>query len=298
MFCPVGGQDMIDSTQQRFIADVVEASHEVPVVVDFWAPWCGPCRTLGPMLEKLERAYEGRFRLVKVDSDQNPELSATLGVRSIPYVIAFVGGKPVNAFVGALPESELRGFIDKVLPDPAEIQRLKAARLASLGDIAGAVSSLRAALALDPESDTARVDLARLLLDQATATGESKLLAEAAEVLAKVSRRMRDDPALASLRTRLGALERSAQLPARGELDARIAANATDLQARTDLADRLLAERRFEEALEQLAFVVEHDRAFGDDAARRKMLAVFDMAGDQRELVSKFRRRLAAALNR
>jgi putative thioredoxin len=289
---------MIDSTQDGFTRDVIDASRDAPVLVDFWAPWCGPCRVLGPMLEKLERDYSGRFRLVKINSDESPELSAQFGVRSIPYVIAFVDGKPVNAFVGALPESELRAFIDKVIPDPAEILRLKAARLLAADDTAAAVSSLRAALALDPESDAARLDLARLLLDQMAAQGDAKLLAEASDVLAHVSRRMQGDPALATLKTRVTALERAATLPAPSELAARIAANGADLQARWDLANRMLAERRFEATLEQLAAIVEHDPKFGDDSARKTMLAVFDMAADQRELVSRFRRRLAAALNR
>ncbi len=289
---------MIDSTQDRFTADVIETSRELPVLVDFWAPWCGPCRVLGPMLEKLERAYEGRFRLVKINSDQNPELSAKFGVRSIPYVVAFVDGKPVNAFVGALPESELRAFIDKVMPDPAEILRLKAARLATGGDAAGALSSLRAALALDSDNDAVRLDLARLLMEQATVTSEATLLTEAGEVLSHVSRKLSSDPSLAALRTRLGALQQATSLPTRSELEARIAKDGADLQARMDLANRLLAERKFDDALEQLAAVVELDRSFGDDVARKTMLAVFDMAAEQRDLVSRYRRRLAAALNR
>jgi len=289
---------MLDTTQDRFTSDVIDASHELPVLVDFWAPWCGPCRVLGPMLEKLERDYGGRFRLVKVDSDQSPDLSAQFGVRSIPYVVAFMDGKPVNAFVGALPESQLRAFIDKIIPDPSEIQRRKAARLAAAGDSAGAASSLRSAIALDPENDLARIDLANLLLANATAGGEAKNIAEAKEILARVSPGRQSDPALAALKTRLGALESSASLPPRSELEARIKANDADLQARLDLAKRLIAERRFEPALEQLLAIVERDRTFGDDVARKTMLAVFDLASDQRELVSTFRRRLAAALNR
>lgn len=289
---------MIDSTQDRFTADVIDASSDVPVLVDFWAPWCGPCRALGPLLEKLERAYEGRFKLVKVNSDENPELSAAFNVRSIPYVVAFVDGKPVNAFVGALPEGELRAFIDKVIPDPAEILRLKASRLAATGDLPGALSSLRAALALDPDRDAARMDLARLLMDQSASTGGDALLAEADEALAHVSRRLQGDSALTTLRTRLAALREAAHLPPRAALEQRIAANGADLQARLDLANRLLADQDFEAALEQLATIVEHDRAFGDDSARKTMLAVFDMAAAQRELVSRYRRRLAAALNR
>lgn len=288
---------MIDTTQDRFTRDVIEASQDVPVLVDFWAPWCGPCRVLGPMLEKLERDYGGRFRLVKVDSDQNPDLSAQFGVRSIPYVVAFVDGKPANAFVGALPEPQLRAFIDKVIPNPSEIQRRKAARLRAAGDFAGAATSLRSAVALDPENDAARFDLANLLLDTAQGT-EAQRLEEVKELLASVSRRQQADPALSVIRTRLAALEASARLPAEVELEARVRANGADLQARLDLANRQIAARRFEPALSQLIAIVEQDRVFQDDVARKTMLAVFDLAGDQRELVSTYRRRLAAALNR
>src|SRR5215471_1355737 len=174
---------MIDTTQDSFTRDVIDASLESPVLVDFWAPWCGPCRVLGPMLEKLEREYGGRFRLVKVNSDQNPDLSAQFGVRSIPYVVAFLDGKPVNAFVGALPESQLRTFIDKIVPNPSELQRRKALHLVEAGDMSGAASSLRSAIALDPDNDAARLDLANLLLAKA----DAKSIAEAKEVLARLS---------------------------------------------------------------------------------------------------------------
>jgi len=286
---------MIDTTQDRFTRDVIEESHEVPVLVDFWAPWCGPCRVLGPMLERLERDYDGRFRLVKVDSDQNPDLSAQFGVRSIPYVVAFVDGKPVNAFVGALPEAQLRAFLDKVIPNPSEIQRRKAARLRAAGDENGAATSLRAAIALDPENEAARLDLASLLIEAGTA--DQRRLEEAKQVLEHVSRR-NPDPAVTALRTRLEALEASRSLPSESDLEARIKANSADLQARLDLANRLIAERRFAPALEQLLAIVEQQRDFRDDVPRKTMLAVFDLASDQRDLVSSFRRRLAAALNR
>ena len=285
---------MIDTTQDSFTRDVIDASLESPVLVDFWAPWCGPCRVLGPMLEKLEREYGGRFRLVKVNSDQNPDLSAQFGVRSIPYVVAFVDGKPVNAFVGALPESQLRSFIDKIIPNPSEIQRRKAVRLREAGDAAGAASSLRSAIALDPDNEAARLDLADILL----AKPDAKTIVEAKQVLAHISSRQPADPALTALKTRLAALEMSASLPSQHELEARIAADGADLQARLDLANRLIAERRFEPALEQLLAIVERDRTFNNDAARKTMLAVFDLAAEQREIVSSFRRRLAAALNR
>src|SRR6266566_8824724 len=157
---------MIEIGQTSFEREVIDSSSDVPVLVDFWAPWCGPCRVLGPMLERLERDYGGRFRLAKVNSDQSPELAAQFRVRSIPYVVAFIDGEPVDAFVGALPESQLREFIDRLLPNPSEAERRKARRLAEQGQLAEAVAALRAAIALDPNAAPAHLDLAEILLER------------------------------------------------------------------------------------------------------------------------------------
>ncbi|MCX8005873.1 MAG: thioredoxin, partial [Burkholderiaceae bacterium] len=227
---------MIDTTEDRFTRDVIEASRERPVLVDFWAPWCGPCRALGPLLEKLERDYKGRFALVKVNSDENPELSAQFNVRSIPYVIAFVDGKPVDAFVGALPESQLRAFIDRLIPNPSELERRKAAQLLAAGEFAAAATALRAAIALDPDNDAARGDLVTLLLDRMPGAPDDARLQEAEQVLEAVSRRRQNEPAFAALRTRLAALKESARLPDLAELQARVAAAPEDLAARLQLA--------------------------------------------------------------
>lgn len=289
---------MIDTTQDRFARDVLEASRDVPVLVDFWAPWCGPCRMLGPLLEKLERDYGGRFRLVKVNSDQNPELAAQFRVRSIPYVVAFVDGAAVDAFVGAQPEPQLRAFIDRLLPNPSEIERRKAARLLAAQDLAGAASALRAAIALDPDNDAARADLATLLLERLPPPVDAQRLTEAADVLNSVSRKRQAEPAFQALRTRLAALQERQRLPPREQLEARIAANDADLEARLQLAQQLIAEREFEPALAQLLAIVERDRSFGDDVARKTMLSVFELAADRPELVAQYRRRLSAALHR
>jgi putative thioredoxin len=286
---------MLDTTQEDFSRDVIDASHGAPVLVDFWAPWCGPCRTLSPLLAAIETEFEGRLKVVKVNVDENQELSARFGVRSIPYVVAFVAGQPVDSFVGVLPAEGLRQFVGRLLPDPAETQRRKAAELLGAGDVAGAASALRAALALDPDRDITRLDLAQLLLERSSDAGR---LEEAADCLAGVSPAGKLDARWIALNTQRQSQGRAAELPAIDVLQQRIDADPADLQARLDLANALVARRDYEPALEQLLAIVERDRAFGDDAGRRLMLSVFDLATDQPQLVSSFRRRLSAALYR
>ena len=286
---------MLDTTQENFARDVIDASHDAPVLVDFWAPWCGPCRTLSPLLATIETEFKGRLKVVKVNVDENQELSARFGVRSIPFVIAFVAGEPADSFVGVLPAESLRQFVGRLLPDPAETQRRKAAALLQGGDVAGATSALRAALALDPDRDATRMDLARLLLERSTAPGR---LDEASGCLAGVSASGRLESRFVALDTQLQSQRCAAELPSAGVLQQRIAADPADLQARLDLANALVARREYEPALAQLLAIVERDRAFGDDVGRRLMLSVFDLAAGQPQLVSSYRRRLAAVLNR
>lgn len=290
---------MVEIGQTSFEREVIEASQEVPVLVDFWAPWCGPCRSLGPMLERLERAYAGRFRLVKINSDQNAELAAQFRVRSIPYVVAFFDGQPIDAFVGALPEPQLREFIDRLLPNPSESERRKARRLAHAGQLAEAVAALRAAIALDPNAAQAQLDLAEIVLERLPEPVNEVRMAEAERALAASAPTLGKDPRWQALDTRLASLKGAASGPDQGLLHARIAADPGDLQARLDLAQAHIARREFDAALAQLIEAVERDRAFGDDAGRRAMLAVFELAAQQYpHLVSTYRRRLAAALNR
>ena len=288
---------MLNTTRQTFQSDVISASHEVPVLVDFWAPWCGPCRALGPMLERLEQDSAGRFRLVKINSDENPELSAQFNVRSIPYVVAFVDGRPVDSFVGVLPEPQLRAFIDRVAPNPSEIERRKAAALAEAGDRAGALASVRAALALDSANDDARLDLAQMLLEVDT-TPSDEAIVDAGEALAKVAALTRQTARFRALQTRVDSLLQAARLPSAEELQQNVAAQPADLRARADLAKLLVAQGRYEQALDQLLEIVTRDRAFDDDYARKAMLAVFELLADRPVVVSDYRRRLAAALNR
>ncbi|MBL0143550.1 MAG: tetratricopeptide repeat protein [Betaproteobacteria bacterium] len=279
----------MDATLATFERDVLEASRDAPVVVDFWAPWCGPCRALGPLLEKLERESGGRWKLVKVNSDENAELSAQFGVRSIPFVVAFVDGRPVSQFLGAQPEGTIRAFLDKLVPDPSELELRHARAALASGQASLAEDHLRNAIALDPSNDAARLDMVAILMDR-------RDLAGARVLWPLLSPKAPQASAYATVLARLEAAERAATLPAAGDLERRIEADPGDLGARLDLAEVRIANREFGPALEQLLEIVRRDRAFGDDVGRRKILAVFEMAADQPDLVADYRRRLSATL--
>lgn len=287
---------MLNTTTESFQRDVIEASRDRPVLVDFWAPWCGPCRSLGPLLERLEEDAGGRFRLVKINSDENPELSAQFNVRSIPYVVAFVDGRAVDSFVGVLPEPQLRAFIDRVAPDASEIERRKAAGLVAAGDLEGARVALQAALTLNPAHDDARLDLASLLLE--TSAPSAEVAGEARELLSRVSKLTRQAARFRALQTRIESLESAARLPSADALLQRIDADPSNLQARADLARQLIAQGRLETALEQLLEIIVRDRSFADDYARKTMLSLFDLMAERPDVVGMYRRRLASALNR
>ena len=288
---------MIESDEYSFERDVVEASRSQPVLVDFWAPWCAPCRALGPLLERLEGEYGGRFRLVKVDSDANPGLSERYRVRSIPFVIAFVDGEPSDSFVGALPEGPLRAFIDRAIPGPAERERRRARALLDAGDRPAAIDAWRAAIALQPALAAARLDLAEVLLDGMPPVDADRL-AEAAAILEPLGPADRGEDRHRALGVRLEALRAAADAAPLDVLRARVAAQPGDLAAKYALAQRLVAERAYPEALEQLLEIIARDRRFGEDGARRLMLSVFELAAADAPLVSAYRRRLSALLNR
>ncbi len=289
---------MIEADDRTFQREVIEASRDTPVLVDFWAPWCGPCRALGPLLERLEDSYSGRFKLVKVNVDLSPELSAQYGVQSIPYVLAFVGGQAVDRFVGALPEGQLRVFIDRVIPRPAEVERRRAHQLLEAGRVDAAVAALRAAIELDPAHREAHLDLAEVLLERMPPPGDAPRLDEIERELAAVDAVGRLDPRWRALDLRLSSLRSASSQPSRESLEARIAAEPTDLPARLQLAERHTAERRFDAALEQLFEIVGRDRKFQSETVRRMALSLFDLMGDQPERVRAYRLRLASLINR
>lgn len=280
---------MIDTTLSSFEQDVIEASMEVPVLVDFWAPWCGPCKTLGPLLERLEREYGGRFRLVKVNSDTNPELVASFNLKSIPYGVAFVDGNAVAQFSGAQPEAYVRAFLDRLIPNPAELEHRSAREALMKGQTSVAEQYLKNAIALDPANDGARLDMVALLLDR----GE---LQAARDHYSLLSARAEQQSAYNAVRARMEASERAATLPAAEELEQRVTNDEGDLQAHLDLAELHIARREFAPALEHLLEIVKRDRGFREDIGRVKMLEVFEMAADQPEVVAEYRSRLSIIL--
>jgi putative thioredoxin len=271
---------------------VIDASRTRLVLVDFWAAWCGPCRVLKPVLEKLAAEYGGRFLLAKVDTEAEQALAAQFEIRGIPNVKAFLGGELVDEFSGALPEPQVRAFIERWLPSEAELARQAAVALAAQGDINGALAGLEAALALDPQLDRARIDAIRMLLDaghpnEAHATAESLSPLSRGEAWAV--------PVLARL-----ALTAQGDAPDTSALQARLAANANDHAARLELAQHAVTAQRYEEALDQLLELVTRDRKFQDEAGRKTMLSVFDLLGSEprhAELVSRYRKYLSRALN-
>jgi len=280
---------MIDTTLSSFERDVIEASMEVPVLVDFWAPWCGPCKTLGPLLERLEREYGGRWKLVKVNSDTNPELVASFNLKSIPYAVAFVDGNAVAQFMGAQPEAYVRAFLDRIIPNPGQLEHRAAREAMVLGQLSVAEGLLKNAIALDPANDGARIDMIRLLLDRGD-------LEDARAHFALLSPRAEQQSNYATVKARMEAVEVAATLPPAEVLERRVRIDGNDLRARLELAELHIAHQEYAPALEQLLEIARRDRAFEDDVGRRKMVEVFDIAADQPELVAEYRGKLSAVL--
>ncbi len=317
---------MIDVTIQNFEAEVIAASMTTPVLVDFWAPWCGPCKSLGPVLEKVEADYEGRFKLVKINSDEEQQLAQAFGIRSIPTCVLMVGGQPVDGFMGALPEGQVKAFLDKHLPSETELQAQAEAAEAqqhmAAGDLNGAQATLANALAADPGNDDVRFDYVKLLVS----TGQ---LAEAAAALAPAMSQIPVQQRFEALQQWLNALEFVTTDP-RGQwplaqFDEKIGENKRDFETRFAKSRLLMAHNEWTAAMDELLEIIMRDKKWNEETPRKTYVAILELltpprpkaaeasgktAGGielmgkaavqedpQAALVSTYRRKLSMALN-
>jgi putative thioredoxin len=280
-----------DATTASFSADVITESARQPVLVDFWAPWCEPCKQLAPILEKTVKAAGGKVKLVKMNIDEHPEIPGRLGVRSIPAVIAFQRGQPVDGFMGALPEREVKGFIERLAgPIEDDADRLaEAEALAAAGDGEGAAELYAAILAEKPGDPAAVAGLAKFFI----AAGE---IESAKKVLASVAAGGERDTAIIAAKAALDLAEQAAAVGDSSELEQRIAANPEDHQARFDFAILLNAQNRREEAAAELLTIIKRDRAWNDDGARKQLLQFFDAWGPMDPATVSARKKLSTLL--
>ena len=284
-----------ETTTARFRQDVMAESMKQPVLVDFWAPWCGPCKQLTPVIEKVVTAAGGKVKLVKMNIDDHPEVAGQLGIQSIPAVIAFSNGKPVDGFMGAVPESQIKAFIERVAGpvgpgDAAEL--LKAADdLLAAGDLGGAAEAYAGVLALDAGNLPALAGLARVQME----TGN---LEQARRILDTVTEDKRGDAAIAGVLAQLELAERAAALGDLADLESRIAADPADHQARYDLAVALNGKGFRGEAADHLLEIIRRDRTWNEDGARKQLLQLFEAWGPMDEVTIAARRKLSAYLFR
>jgi len=284
---------VIDTTTQTFTKDVIEESRRQPVLVDFWAPWCGPCKQLTPILEKAVRAAKGKVKLAKMDIDKHPEIPGQMGIQSIPAVIAFVNGQPADGFMGALPEGQINAFLERLLKDRIggeEKDLLKAADDAlAANDFAGAADLYAQVLAQDNTNVAALAGLARCYVG----TGS---IDQAKKTLALVPEAKRRDPAVAAAQAAVDVAEQAKSVGPVDDLQAKVAANPADHQARFDLAVALNAKGEREAAADHLIDIVKRDRKWNDDGARKQLVQFFEAWGPTDEATISGRRRLSSIL--
>ncbi|PNQ97594.1 co-chaperone YbbN [Azospirillum argentinense] len=300
---PAAGDLIKDSSDRAFMADVIEASQSVPVIVDFWAPWCGPCKQLGPILEKTVLAAKGKVRLVKIDTDKDPMIASQLRVQSIPAVYAFFQGRPVDGFMGALPESQVKAFVEKLVKlagaagggegDILEEALAQAKEALEAGDTQTASEIYGEILQADPENlnAVAYAGLVRCLI-------VNDELARAKQMLDKVPEQIAKDKEIAAARSALEVAEQAANAGPIPELTEKVARNEDDHEARFDLALALFAAGRREAAVDELLELVRRDRAWNDEAARKQLVKFFEAFGPTDPLTVQSRRRLSSILFR
>jgi putative thioredoxin len=294
---PQVAADLIkETTTQTFVKDVIEESKRQPVLIDFWAPWCGPCRQLTPLLEKAVRAAKGKVKLVKMNIDDHPAIPGQMGIQSIPAVIAFVNGQPADGFMGAVPESQVTAFINKLTagvpgadePNIAEILKEAEAVLAE-GDPATAAQIYAEVLAADATNIAALAGLAKCYV----ATGA---IEQAKQTLAMVPESKRNDAAVKAVQAAIDLAEQAKAVGPVTELEQKVAANPLDHQARFDLATALNASGKRAEATEQLLEIVKRDRKWNEDGARKQLVQFFEAWGPTDEATIEGRKRLSTIL--
>jgi putative thioredoxin len=294
---PQAAPDLIkETTTQTFVKDVIEESKRQPVLIDFWAPWCGPCRQLTPVLEKAVRAAKGKVKLVKMNIDEHPAIPGQMGIQSIPAVIAFVNGQPADGFMGAVPESQVNAFIDKLTkampaagePNIAEVLK-EAETVLAEGDAATAAQIYAEVLAVDATNIAALAGLAKCYVT----TGA---IEQARQTIAMVPESKRNDAAVKAVQASIELAEQAQAVGPVTELEQKVAANPLDHQARFDLATALNAQGNRAEATNQLLEIVKRDRKWNEDAARKQLVQFFEAWGGADEATVDGRRRLSTIL--